>query len=144
METESTFKKIQIKVSLKDNLSKTFQANIVSIEVGYPNSEGNYVWKSSGRLLDTKNQLFLKMKSRSGLEIDAILPSTWLDMNDTSKSFVFDFVKNENVSIIKIKEQILTAKNTNEIKEYEISETDTTFSNSFLNVTITEKIIGTE
>ncbi|KIX20595.1 hypothetical protein SY27_11850 [Flavobacterium sp. 316] len=142
MTTDYPFKKIQVKVSLKENNDPS--AQIVSIEVGYPDSNGNYSWKSSSRLLDNKSLLFLKTKSKSGNEIDSIVPSTWYDISDKSKSFVFDFVKNEIPSKIKIREQIISVKNTNEIKEYDLLETDETFSISNLEITISEKVIGTD
>ncbi|HJS00592.1 MAG TPA: hypothetical protein VJ780_06625 [Flavobacterium sp.] len=142
METNYPFKKIQVTITLKENSDKLKSVTIIAVEVAYPNSSGEYVWKSSSRLLDYKKQLFVKTKNRNGKEIDAILPSMWTDLKDNPKAFVFDFVKNETPSKIKIREQILTATNTNEVKEYDVLETDKEFYSSFLQVTIAEKVIG--
>ncbi|VXB82265.1 conserved hypothetical protein [Flavobacterium sp. 9AF] len=142
METNSPFKKIQVIISLKEMNNDIRSVNIIAVEVGFPNSSGAYIWKSSSRLWNTKNQTFLKTKNRNGNEIDALVPSTWNDMTDSTNAFVFDFVKNEKPSILKIRTQILTTINTNEVKEYEVLETAKTFSTSFLNVTIAEKVIG--
>lgn len=142
METNSPFKKIQVIISLKEMNNDIRSVNIIAVEVGFPNSSGAYIWKSSSRLWNTKNQTFLKTKNRNGNEIDALVPSTWNDVTDNANAFVFDFVKNEKPSILKIRAQILTSTNTNEVKEYEVLETAKTFSTSFLNVTIAEKVIG--
>lgn len=142
METDYPFKKIQVTIALKENSDALKPVTILAVEVAYPDSSGTYVWKSSCRLLDYKKQQFVKTKNRNGKEIDAVFPSTWNDLKDNPKAFVFDFVKNEKPSPIKIREQVLTATNTNEVKEYNVLETDKAFSSSFIQVTIAEKVIG--
>jgi hypothetical protein len=142
---DNPFKKIQISVALSKQAEVNSKINILSLEIGYPNSYGDYVWKSSGRIYDKTTQTFLKVKAKSGNIIDAVMPCTWNDFENDTKDFVFDFVKNTTASNIKMRLQILYEnKNEPEIKEFEFLESDTKVAVLYLEIQITEKIIGTD
>jgi hypothetical protein len=139
------FKKIQISVALSKPAVVNSKINILSLEIGYPDSYGDYVWKSSGRIYDKITQTFLKAKSKSGDIIDAVMPCTWNDFENDTKDFVFDFVKNATASNIKMRLQILYEnKYAPEIKEFEFLESDTKVTVPYLEIKISEKIIGTD
>jgi hypothetical protein len=145
MNNENPFKKIQIKITLnKESLLNT-KISLLSLEVGYPNSVGDYIWKSSGRIFDKKSESFLKTKGKNGNTIDVIMPCMWNDFTDDSKEFVFDFVKNASTSTIKMKLQVLfEGKYSPEEKEFEFLESDAITTVPYLEIKICEKIIGTD
>lgn len=136
------FKKIQLKATIKKPINKTI--NQISIEVSYPNSQGEFIWKSSGRLFNKLSMSFLKGKSRSGNEIDVGVPASWFDFENDSKEFVFDFVKNENTSIVKIRQVVLFNDNKSEQMEYEIKDSEEYFETKYISFKIGEKNIGTD
>jgi len=136
------FKKIQLKATIKAPINATI--NQISIELSYPNSIGEYIWKSSGRLFNKLSMSFLKGKSRSGNEIDVVVPCSWIDFENDSKEFVFDFVKNENSNTIKIKQIVLFNDNKTEQMEYEIKDSEKYFETKYISFRIYEKNIGTD
>jgi hypothetical protein len=137
------FKKVQVKITLK--LPVDQKINIISIEMGYPDSYGDIIWKSSGRIFDDKLQKFLKMQNRGGNEIDVIMPSSWSDFQDDKKTFIFDFVKNDKNDKIKLREDILNQNDKlSEHNEYEIAISETSFSTKYIEINISEKFIGTD
>ncbi|AWM14401.1 hypothetical protein DI487_11405 [Flavobacterium sediminis] len=130
---DEDWRKVQVIASLNGGLIKTDKdgdivndspVSQVSIEVGYPDSNGSIVWKSSGRMLAPGGTPYVKTTSRSGKEIDAVLPATWNDRSMDKNAFVFDFVKNEgaNGSKVKVRENIMYEKDKRvkiKDKEYE-------------------------
>lgn len=136
------FQKVQLRASLKTPINSTI--TMISIEVSYPNSNGEYTWKSSGRLYNKNSMSYLKKTSKIGTVIDAIVPSMWNDLDTDSKQFVFDFVKNETSSNLKIKQ--LVVFNTNETAEvqFEIKDSAKIYESDYLSFIIVEKNIGTE
>ncbi len=141
---DNPFKKIQISVALSKQAVINSKINIVSLEVGYPNSNGDYIWKSSGRVYDKATQTFLKVNAKSGNIIDVVMPCTWNDFENETKDFVFDFVKNAVTSNIKMRLQILYEnKYAPEIQEFEFLESEVKVAIPYLEIKIEEKIIGT-
>ena len=142
---ENPFKKIQIAIALNKASLLNSKINVLSIEVGFPNSIGDYIWKSSGRIFDKTSQSFFKTKARNGNEIDAVMPCMWNDFTDDTKEFVFDFVKNAAISKIKMRLQILfESKYETEEKEFEFLESDSEVTVPYVEIKISEKIIGTD
>jgi hypothetical protein len=145
MMDENPFKKVQIAVAINKESLLFDNINVLSLEVGYPNSMGEYIWKSSGRIFDKTSHSFLKTKARSGNIIDVIMPCIWNDFNDNTKEYVFDFVKNDATSTIKMKLQILfESKYIPDEKEFEFLESDTKVVVPYLEIKICEKFIGTD
>lgn len=91
IQLDEDFSKVQVIASLNGGLIKLDKdsdivndnpVSQVSIEVGYPDSKGKIIWKSSGRMIAPEGTPYVKNTSKSGKEIDAIFPATW---NDKSK-----------------------------------------------------------
>jgi hypothetical protein len=100
----------------------------VDLEVGYPDSKGNIVWKSSGRMIAPGSMPYVKITSRSGKEIDGVFPATWNDRLMSKNAFVFDFVKNATPSPIKIRQTIIYEKDkrvklNDTVKEFDFNGT---------------------
>lgn len=86
----------------------------VSIEVGYPDSKGNVVWKSSARMIpsDGSGNPYVQKTSRDGeKQIDAIYPAIWSSNEMADNLFVFDFVRNDNPTPAKLRQKIFYVKN---------------------------------
>lgn len=116
---DEDFKKIQVIAQLNGGLIKLDKdgdivndspVSMVSIEVGYPDSTGNTVWKSSGRMIAPEGTPYVKTTSRAGKEIDAIFPATWNDRSKEKNAFVFDFVKNATPGKIKVRQNVMYEK----------------------------------
>lgn len=116
---DEDFQKVQVIAALNGGLIKLDKdgdivndspVSQVSLEVGYPNSKGNMVWKSSGRMIAPEGTPYVKTTSRSGKEIDAIFPATWSDRTKEKNAFVFDFVKNEKPAKVKIRQNVMYEK----------------------------------
>ncbi|WP_343330952.1 hypothetical protein [Polaribacter staleyi] len=116
---DEDFQKVQIITSLNGGLIKLDRdgdiindspVSQVSIEVGYPNSRGNIVWKSSGRMIAPEGTPYITKTSRSGKTIDAIFPATWGSRETEKNAFVFSFVKNETPSKITVRQNIMYEK----------------------------------
>ncbi len=88
----------------------------VSIEVGYPNSKGVMVWKSSGRMIpsDGSGNPYVQKESRDGSkQIDAIYPAIWSNNDMVDNLFVFDFVRNKVSTPAKLRQKIIYMKHKN-------------------------------
>ena len=131
------FQKIHVVASLVGSLGKEDKdGNIlrspvkkVSIEVGYPDSKGNMVWKSDARKMNGKGNPYVTKESRDGKKtIDAIFDAEW-DNNETANDkYVFDFVRNKDNVKPKIRRSIyyFDAENVcleNNVEEYELQGT---------------------
>jgi len=119
IQLDEDFSKIQVIASLNGGLIKLDKdsdivndspVSQVSIEVGYPDSKGKLIWKSSGRMIAPEGTPYVKNVSRSGKEIDAIFPATWNDKSKEKNAFVFDFVKNNGSSKVKVRQEIMYEK----------------------------------
>ncbi len=109
---DEDFTKLQVIASLDGSLIKLDKDNEilndspvrqVSIEVGYPDSKGNMVWKGSGRMISPEGNPYVRRKSRTGAEIDAIFPAIWNDNENAKNLFVFDFAKRIKGSKARVK-----------------------------------------
>ncbi|KIX20596.1 hypothetical protein SY27_11855 [Flavobacterium sp. 316] len=134
---DEDFQKVQVIASLNGGLIKLDKegdilndspVSQVSIEVGYPDSKGNTVWKSSGRMIAPEGSPYVKTTSKSGKEIDAIFPATWVDKSKEKNAFVFDFVKNSTPSKIKVRQNVMYEKDKriklkDTVNEYEFDGT---------------------
>ncbi|WP_316632783.1 hypothetical protein [uncultured Flavobacterium sp.] len=116
---DEDFSKVQVIASLNGGLIKMDKDNDivndspvsqVSIEVGYPDSTGNLIWKSSGRMIAPEGTPYVKNTSKSGKEIDAIFPATWSDKSREKNAFVFDFVKHNGSSKVKVRQEVMYEK----------------------------------
>lgn len=116
---DEDWSKIQVIASLNGGLIKMDKdgeivndspVSQVSLEVGYPDSKGNIVWKSSGRMLAPGGTPYVKTTNRAGKEIDAIFPATWNEKAKDKNAFVFDFVKNATPSTIWVKQSVMYEK----------------------------------
>lgn len=137
------FKKTQIIISLNKSSMDSKKINLLSIEIGYPDSKGEYLWKGSGRIYSSITKSFSKSIGRNGNQFDAIAPCSWNEFENNSKEFVFDFVKNSTLSKIKIKQQLFFENNNeSESNEFEISESESFISIPYLDIKIREKPIG--
>ena len=88
----------------------------VSIEVGYPNSKGVIVWKSSARMIpsDGSGNPYVTKTSRDGeTQIDAIYPAIWSSNDMADNLFVFDFVRNATTTPAKLRQKIYYVKSEN-------------------------------
>ena len=136
------FLKIQVRATLKTPISP--KINLISIDVSYPNSAGNYTWKSSGRQFDKSLNTFMKGTAKSGNVIDVVVPATWNDFENDSKEMVFDFVKNEGSDPIKIKQLVLYTDNKSEEKTFEIKDSEKHFETEYISFLLYEKTIGVD
>ncbi|SNR42328.1 hypothetical protein [Flavobacterium sp. ov086] len=116
---DEDFSKVQVIASLNGGLIKLDKENEivndspvsqVSIEVGYPDSKGKIVWKSSGRMIAPEGTPYVKNTSKAGKEIDAIFPATWSDKSREKNAFVFDFVKYNGSTKIKVRQEVMYEK----------------------------------
>ncbi|WP_125720580.1 hypothetical protein [Flavobacterium ustbae] len=119
IQLDEDFSKVQVIASLNGGLIKLDKdsdivndspVSQVSIEVGYPDSKGKLIWKSSGRMIAPEGTPYVKNTSKSGKEIDAIFPATWNDKSKEKNAFVFDFVKNNGSTKIKVKQEVMYEK----------------------------------
>ncbi|MCP2025115.1 hypothetical protein L1276_000255 [Flavobacterium sp. HSC-32F16] len=119
IQLDEDFSKVQVIASLNGGLIKLDKdsdivndspVSQVSIEVGYPDSKGKLIWKSSGRMIAPEGTPYVKNTSKSGKEIDAIFPATWNDKSKEKNAFVFDFVKNNGSSKIKVRQEVMYEK----------------------------------
>lgn len=134
---DEDFQKVQVIAALNGGLIKLDKdgdiandspVSAVSLEVGYPDSKGNIVWKSSGRMIAPEGTPYVKTTSKSGKEIDAIFPATWMDKTKEKNAFVFDFVKNSTPGKIKIRQNVMYEKDKriklkDTVNEYEFDGT---------------------
>lgn len=134
---DEDFTKIQIVASLNGGLIKLDKDNeilndspvsVVSIEIGYPDSKGNMVWKGQGKMIAPEGTPYVKNISRSGKELDGIFPATWNDKSKEKNAFVIDFVKNSKPSKVKVRQEIMYEKDKrvklkDTVKEYEFEGT---------------------
>lgn len=137
MKELEAFKKIQISVSLNKKSVKPNIFSFLSVEVGYPDSDGLIVWKGSSRAYNGNLNAFSKNTSRDGKEIDAIVPATWQGEELYNTTFVFDFVKNKKTSIIKIRQAFSL------IKDYIIHTEDFSFKDNKADFRTPELLIKT-
>ncbi|MCD0469900.1 hypothetical protein [Flavobacterium sp. JAS] len=116
---DEDFSKVQVITSLNGGLIKLDKDNDivndspvsqVSIEVGYPDSTGKLIWKSSGRMIAPEGTPYVKNMSRTGKEIDAIFPATWSDKSREKNAFVFDFVKHNGSTKVKVRQEVMYEK----------------------------------
>ena len=116
---DEDFQKLHVITSLNGGLVKLDKegdivndspVSQVSIEVGYPDSKGNTVWKSSGRMMAPGSMPYVRVTSRSGKDIEGIFPATWNDKSMDKNAFVFDFVKNNTPSKIKVRQNVMYEK----------------------------------
>lgn len=116
---DEDFSKVQVIASLNGGLIKLDKENDivndspvsqVSIEVGYPDSTGKLIWKSSGRMIAPEGTPYVKNMSRTGKEIDAIFPATWSDKSREKNAFVFDFVKHNGSTKVKVRQEVMYEK----------------------------------
>ena len=121
---DEDFSKVHIVAELAGELSeKDSDGNImyspvkkVTIEVGYPDSKGRMVWKSSGRKIpaDGSGTPYVTKDSRDGKKtIDAIYPAIWASNDAVDDLFVFDFVANDKPTPAKLRRTIVYAKHKN-------------------------------
>ncbi|MBW1658604.1 hypothetical protein [Flavobacterium quisquiliarum] len=119
IQLDEDFSKVQVIASLNGGLIKLDKdsdivndspVSQVSIEVGYPDSKGKMIWKSSGRMIAPEGTPFVKNTSKSGKEIDAIFPATWNDKSKEKNAFVFDFVKNNGSTKVKVRQEVMYEK----------------------------------
>lgn len=99
-----------IKLDKDGDIINDSPVSLVSLEIGYPDSKGKNVWKSSGRMIAPEGTPYVKTTSRAGKEIDAIFPATWNDKSKEKNAFVFDFVKNSTPSKIKVRQNVMYEK----------------------------------
>ena len=99
-----------IKLDKEGEILNDSPVSQVSLEVGYPDSKGNNVWKSSGRMIAPEGTPYVKTTSKTGKEIDAIFPATWNDRTKEKNAFVFNFVKNATPSKIKVRQNVMYEK----------------------------------
>ena len=137
IQLDEDFSKVQVIASLNGGLIKLDKdsdivndspVSQVSIEVGYPDSKGKIIWKSSGRMIAPEGTPYVKTTSRAGKEIDAIFPATWNDKSKEKNAFVFDFVKNNGASKVKVRQNIMYEKDKrvklkDTVNEYEFEGT---------------------
>lgn len=116
---DEDFTKVQVVAALNGGLIKMDKdgeilndspVSQVSLEVGYPDSKGKIVWKSSGRMIAPEGTPYVKTTSRTGKDIDAIFPATWTDKSKDKNAFVFDFVRNTTGGKIKVRQNIMYEK----------------------------------
>lgn len=136
------FLKIQIRAILKTPISP--KINLISIDVSYPNSAGNYTWKSSGRQFDKTLNTFMKGTAKSGNVIDVVVPASWNNFENNSKEIVFDFVKNEGSNTVKIKQFVLYTDNKSEENIFEIKDSEKQFETEYISFYLYEKTIGVD
>ena len=103
-------------LSEKDSSGRILYSPVkkVSIEVGYPNSKGQMVWKSSARMIpsDGSGTPYVTKTSRDGeTQIDAIYPAIWANNEMVDNLFVFDFVRNDKPSQAQLRQKIFYVKN---------------------------------
>lgn len=119
IQLDEDFSKVQVIASLNGGLIKLDKdsdivndspVSQVSIEVGYPDSKGKIIWKSSGRMIAPEGTPYVKNTSKSGKEIDAIFPATWNDKSKEKNAFVFDFVKNNGSTKVKVRQEVMYEK----------------------------------
>ncbi len=137
IQLDEDFSKVQVIASLNGGLIKLDKdsdivndspVSQVSIEVGYPDSKGKIIWKSSGRMIAPEGTPYVRTTSRAGKEIDAIFPATWNDKSKEKNAFVFDFVKNNGASKVKVRQNIMYEKDKrvklkDTVNEYEFEGT---------------------
>ncbi|MGC4041192.1 MAG: hypothetical protein QM710_10500 [Flavobacterium sp.] len=99
-----------IKLDKDDDIVNDSPVSQVAIEVGYPDSKGNTVWKSSGRMMAPGAMPYVQKTARDGKSIDAVLPATWNDKSMDKNAFVFDFVKNATPGKIKVRQNVMYEK----------------------------------
>jgi hypothetical protein len=99
-----------IKLDKDGDIANDSPVSQVAMEVGYPDSKGNIVWKSSGRMMAPGSMPYVKITSRAGKEIDGVFPSTWNDKSMDKNAFVFDFVKNATPSPVKVRQTVMYEK----------------------------------
>ena len=73
-----SFDKIQIRVSVNDS-DHLKNISLLNVEVGYPNSTNQTVWKSNARIFTEEKIL------------DTMKQATWKTFDDNAETFVFDF-----------------------------------------------------
>ena len=129
---DEDFQKLHVIASLNGGLIKLDKdgdiindspVSQVSLEVGYPDSKGNNVWKSSGRMISPEGNPYVQKTSKSGKQIDAIYPATWNDRSNEKNAFVFDFVKNASPGKIKVRQNVMYEKD----KRIKVKDTVTEF-----------------
>lgn len=137
IQLDEDFSKVQVIASLNGGLIKLDKdsdivndspVSQVSIEIGYPDSKGKIIWKSSGRMIAPEGTPYVRTTSRAGKEIDAIFPATWNDKSKEKNAFVFDFVKNNGASKVKVRQNIMYEKDKrvklkDTVNEYEFEGT---------------------
>ncbi len=118
---DEDFSKLHVVAELNGDLAeKDSDGNImyspvskISIEVGYPDSKGNMVWKGSGRMIpsDGSGTPYVTKTSRDGTkQIDAIYPAIWAKNEAAGNLFVFDFVRNSGNTKARVRQSIVYAK----------------------------------
>ena len=130
---DEDFSKVQVTTSLNGGIARVDKDGMitsdsavsqVAIEVGYPDSKGKMVWKSSGRKMAVGGTPFIKTTTSGGKNIDAIFPANWNDTAMNDDKFVFDFVKNQTPSKIKVRTNVMYEKDkrvkiADKVAEYE-------------------------
>lgn len=116
---DEDFAKVHIITALNGSLVKMDRDNEilndspvsqVAIEVGYPDSKGNMIWKSSGRMIAEGGTPYIQKTSRSGKTVDAIYPALWNSPAMDQNLFVFDFVRNTPPSEVTVRQEVMYEK----------------------------------
>lgn len=91
-----SYDKLQIRVSVNDS-NHLKNISLLNVEVGYPNSANDMVWKSNARILKEEKIL------------DTMKQATWKAFNDNAEIFVFDFLISASKQIV-IKQTTINSK----------------------------------
>jgi len=146
---DEDFSKVQVTAALNGGIARVDNAgniisdsavNQVAIEVGYPDSNGNIVWKSSGRKMATGGTPFITKQINNGQTIDVVFPANWNDVDMNDDKFVFDFVKNATPSPVKVRTNVMYEKDKRvKLKDKEI-EYDFDGRNVYIPLPITNMV----
>jgi hypothetical protein len=146
---DEDFSKVQVTASLNGGIARVDRdgiitsdsaVNQVALEVGYPDSKGNLVWKSSGRKMAIGGTPFIKMTTSGGKTIDAVFPANWNDVAMGDDKFIFDFVKNASPSKVKVRTNVMYEKDKRVKLADKIVEYDFDGRNVFVPLPITKMI----
>ncbi|MEO8516680.1 MAG: hypothetical protein ABI426_08050 [Flavobacterium sp.] len=116
---DEDFNKVQVTAALNGGIARVDKdgiiisdsaVNQVALEVGYPDSKGKLVWKSSGRKMAIGGTPYVKNTTSGGKTIDAVFPANWNDASMNDDKYVFDFVKNATPSKVKVRTNVMYEK----------------------------------
>ncbi|WP_396175366.1 hypothetical protein [Flavobacterium sp.] len=123
-----SYDKLQIRVCVNDS-DHLKNISLLNVEVGYPNSTNQTVWKSNARIFTEEKIL------------DTMKQATWKTFDKNSETFVFDFLISKSKQIV-VKQTTITSKdNSLHTIENKIDIDKETTSLEFLTIQIVKTTI---